>query len=282
MPNPVTVHSRPTSRRARPRTLLSLAIAAALGAAAPLPALAQTGGAPQPAAQPSDQRQFNIQGGPLDAVLNRFALEAGIDLSVSTDLTRGKTNPGLQGPYSVEQALRTLLAGSGLSYRFASKNRVTLVATQAGGGPMLLDPIQVTGWSTSVTEGYRPTRLTSATKTDSFITDIPMTVSVVSADVIEDQNATSVAEALKNTASVEASANFANVSVQEEFTVRGFENSFVNVNGMERRSTGPLSVANIESIEVVKGLRHCWPDRWRLEALSISRPNVHRLKRVTK
>jgi len=208
MPTCVLAPSRPTSRRAPSRTLLSLSIAAALGTAAPLPALAQSGDAAQPVAETSQQRQFNIEGGPLDAVLNRFALDAGMDLSVSTDLTRGKTSPGLQGRYSVEQALRTLLAGSGLSYGFAGENRVTLVAAQEGDGPMRLGPIRVEGTaeapppSQDPVEGYKADFATTATRTPLPIRETPASIGVVTEDFIEDTGATSRDEALEQVSGV--------------------------------------------------------------------------------
>lgn len=247
MPTPVSACSRPTSRRAQPRTLLSLAIAAALGTAAPLPALAQTGDAAQPAEQTSEQRQFNIEGGPLDAVLNRFALEAGIDLSVSTDLTRGKTSPGLQGRYSVEQALRTLLAGSGLSYRFAGENRVTLVAAQAGDGPMRLDPIQVSGGASGYSASY-----TLTGRLGNRLEDSPQSISVISGSLIEQQDPNTMTDLVLNNASVQPGDNY-----QAPFKVRGF-NATLASDGV-RRSFGLSNnsrfnqTANLERVEIIKG-----------------------------
>lgn len=197
---------------------------------------------------------FNIPPQPLPQAIADFSAVTGIQVLYTDQNLSDHTAPAVQGTYSVSEALNQLFAGSGATYRFTGEDSVTVEKrTRSDDSPTTLSPIVVQGWSSSETRGYRPDSVNSATKTDSFIVDTPVAVSVVTADVIEDQNATSVGEALKNTPSVEAAANFANVSVQEEYTVRGFENSFVNVNGMERRSTGPLNVANIESIEVVKG-----------------------------
>jgi len=203
-------------------------------------------------AQSAEQQSYNIPAGPLSQSLNRFASQAGITLSFEPARVEGLRAPALQGSYSAQDGLRRLLAASGLEivpvsggYRVRSR--------QEDDGPLQMAPIQVQGWRSTATRGYRPAMISSATKTDSLIVDTPMSVSVVTADVIADQNATSVKEALRNVPGVEAGPNLANVSVQEEFTIRGFSNSFVNVNGVERRSTGPLSTANIESVEVVKG-----------------------------
>ncbi len=67
----------------------------------------------------SQARQYTIAAGNLDQVLNRFASEAGILLSVDAQLTEGKRSAGLQGRFDVSQGLERLLAGSGLQAVFA-------------------------------------------------------------------------------------------------------------------------------------------------------------------
>lgn len=119
--------------------------------------------------------------------------------------------------------------------------------------PVELDDISVLGWRPSDTLGYLADMLSSATKTENRLIDTAMSVSVITEALIIDQNALSLDEALRNVAGVGVGPNAANVSVQEEFTIRGFESSLVRLNGVQRRSTGPLSTANIESIEVIKG-----------------------------
>ncbi|MDX1635192.1 MAG: TonB-dependent receptor [Marinobacter sp.] len=244
----LSTRSRPQTYRAGRLSLIAVGVAVALGTATPMIAMAQAGGTTEQAGA----QQFNIQGGALDAVLNRFALAAGIELSVASDLTRGKTSPGLQGQYSVEQGLRTLLRGTGLSYSFVDRNRVTLTRAQEN-DPVQLDAIVVEGWRPSATEGYRAPLISSATKTGEFLVDVPASVSVVTEELIEDQNARTVAEVLRNVPGVGTGPNAANVSVQEEVTIRGFDASLVRINGVQRRSTGPLGLANVESVEVLKG-----------------------------
>jgi len=229
-------------------SLMALSVAAGLG-------VAGVGIAPPASAQQGQTQSISIPSQPLSAALLALAEQTGLEILFDTRLVEGLAAPAVQGNYTPEQALQRLLAGTDLRYRFSNGDTVTLAGadTQDGDGPMQLGPIMVEGWRTTATRGYRPDLISSATKTDSAIVDVPVAVSVVTEDVIADQNARSVREALRNVPGVEAGPNAANVSVQEEFTIRGFENSFVNVNGVERRSTGPLSVANIESIEVIKG-----------------------------
>lgn len=247
----MTFDRKNQSKRFKPS---ALAAAIALVMAPSLPAVAQDSMGPSAQTEQTETTyDFSISSKPLPQAITDFSAVTGVLVLYTDQNLSDLEAPAVQGTYSVRQALDQLFANSGVTYRFTGEDSVTVERVAQDDGPETLSPLVVQGWSSSATRGYRPDSVNSATKTDSFIVDTPVAVSVVTADVIEDQNATSVGEALRNTPSVESAANFANVSVQEEFTVRGFENSFVNVNGMERRSTGPLNTANIASIEVVKG-----------------------------
>jgi iron complex outermembrane recepter protein len=209
-------------------------------------------GQPTPGAA---QQTFAIPPQPLSSALTQFGRQAGVQIAVDTSLVAGLQTPGVQGRYTPEQALRQLLAGTGLQYRFPDANTVTIErAVEADGeGPLQLAPITVEGWRPSSARGYRPKFVSSATKTEAPLVDVPASVSVVTREVIRDQNARTVAQALRNVAGVVPGPNAANVSVQESFTIRGFTSSLVRLNGVQRRSTGPLSAANIDSVEVLKG-----------------------------
>ena len=69
------------------------------------------------AAQSEATQYFDIPAGSLDQVLNRFALDAGIELYLDAALTQSRQSAGLQGSFSVDQGLQQLLANSGLSAR---------------------------------------------------------------------------------------------------------------------------------------------------------------------
>jgi iron complex outermembrane recepter protein len=231
------------------RLAAAVLLALALALAAPLPAQAQDAPAPPSAMETS--QYFSIPAGPLEQSLNRLASEARISLSYPPALVAGRQAPALQGEYTPANALRALLAGSDLTYRYSGPDSVVLSARPAG--PMTVAPIRVEGWRPSRNTGYRAEWLSSAMKTDAPLVDTPASVAVVPEAVIRDQNARTVEEALRNVAGVGAGPNAANVSVQESFSIRGFNSLLIRVNGVQRRSTGPLSLANVESVEVLKG-----------------------------
>ncbi len=229
------------------RSPLRFAVAVA-GTLLAAPAVSVAASAPQSVSMPAMS---------LDRAVTELAAQTGLNVGGDAGLLRGKTSPPLDGTYTPTEALNLLLRGSGVTFEVVGDNAVTLLRQNAdgggGGGPLALEPLIVEGWRTSEVEGFRSQEISSATKTNEAIADTPASVNVITRDVIEAQNARSVQDALRNVPGVTPGPNQGNISVQQEFSIRGFESSLVSVNGVERRSTGSLSLANVESVEVLKG-----------------------------
>jgi iron complex outermembrane receptor protein len=105
------------------------------------------------AAPPVEQAQaarviaFNIPPQDLDTAMTRLADQAGIRLlGASSDLAGKRTN-GLTGNFTVTQALNTMLAGSGVGWRFSDANTVLLERLPQSSGALQVDPLQVQGYS---------------------------------------------------------------------------------------------------------------------------------------
>ena len=124
-------------------------------------------------------------------------------------------------------------------------------------GPLELDAISVTSEYESPTgpvKGYRATRSSSATKTDTAIRDIPQSISVIPASVLKDLGSTSVERALDYAGGVSKQNNFGGLTLYE-YSVRGFTTSEFYTDGFSANRGYPSTpdVANIERIEVLKG-----------------------------
>jgi len=228
------------------RSASALTLAAAIATAGALP------GAPAHA-QENAPMALELTAQPLAEALTELGAETGVQVSFDPALVRGREAPAIAGELTVPEALRRLLAGTDLTFRQSGDGSITILQNTAKDGAVTLDPINVSGWRQSSTRGYRAEVISSATKTEELLVDVPASVSVVTEALIDDQAATTVTEALRNVPGVGVGPNPANVSVQEEVTIRGFESALVRVNGVQRRSTGPLSLANVASIEVLKG-----------------------------
>jgi len=108
-----------------------------------------TGQAEKPTAS-SDSRSFNIAPQPLYSALSALAEQSGVQFVYNSELVKGLNSPGLSGEYSLEVALKRLLAGSGIAYRFNTGNTVTLekmavVEPQSAIGATTLPSVTVTG-----------------------------------------------------------------------------------------------------------------------------------------
>jgi iron complex outermembrane receptor protein len=123
--------------------------------------------------------------------------------------------------------------------------------------PLELDAISVTSDYESPTgpvNGYRATRSSSATKTDTAIRDIPQAISVVPASVLKDLGSSSVERALDFAGGVSKQNNFGGLTLYE-YSVRGFTTSEFYKDGFSANRGYPSTpdAANIERIEVLKG-----------------------------
>lgn len=120
------------------RSLLAgLALVPILSAPLTLPACAQ------------DTRAFEIAGGPLDAALDAYARQAGVQLLYTAETVSGLTTRGVRGRHPPEAALERLLEGSGVSWTRSRPGVFVLRRSGSGQqvleGPVTLDEVVVTG-----------------------------------------------------------------------------------------------------------------------------------------
>lgn len=100
-------------------------------------------------------------------------------------------------------------------------------------------------------EGYNPPNAVSATRTEAPLRDIPQTVNVVTADVMRDQHATSMQDALKNVPGVSFSTGDGQ---RDQVSIRGFSaiaDQFVD--GIRDDARYFRDLSNVDRVEVIKG-----------------------------
>ena len=103
---------------------------------------------------------------------------------------------------------------------------------------------------------YKPKRATSATKTDADIMEIPQVVNVVPAQVLIDQQARSLDDALKNVSGITMGNNFGHTA--DSLFIRGFGGGFFGASsgilrdGLRSQSSRNFSITT-ERVEVLKG-----------------------------
>ena len=123
-----------------------VAVVAAAGsiAAFQAPALAQSPRLSEQA-QSAPAVTFNIPSQPLAQALTTLGQQAGLQFAVTASVVAGKTSMSVAGAMTAEQALRLMLSGTGVSYRFTSPTSVTLSGAADTSGALQLDPVQVQG-----------------------------------------------------------------------------------------------------------------------------------------
>jgi iron complex outermembrane recepter protein len=76
---------------------------------------------------------LRITAQPLDEALQEFSRQSGMQVIFFSSLTHGIQSPGVRGKYTVAEALKELLAGSGLSFRMINARTVEIRKASAPG-----------------------------------------------------------------------------------------------------------------------------------------------------
>jgi iron complex outermembrane receptor protein len=63
---------------------------------------------------------------PLDEALQEFARQSGVQIIFFSKVAEGVRSPGANGRYTLDEAMKTLLAGSGLSFRIINSRTVEI------------------------------------------------------------------------------------------------------------------------------------------------------------
>ena len=201
-----------------------------------------------------------IAAGPLGSALSSFAERAGITLSFSPEDVRGLNTQGLAQGGSLEDGLATLLKGSGL---VAHKTGSGFVVLRGADTTLQLAPTSIE--STAVqsafapVSGYFASNASSATKSDRPILETAQSISVVTAQQIDDRKVNKVEDAVAYAAGVRVGSSGLDPRF-DNIQVRGFETTIAAdfLDGLRQPGSGWLSLYsteayNLERIEVLKG-----------------------------
>ncbi len=181
---------------------------------------------------------FDIPAGSLGEVVPAFERASGIRLDLAADAIAMIYSPGVRGTFTVADALARILAGTSLSYRFTPPS-VAAVGFRSAGATV------------DVTAPYQ--RLESP-KYTAPLTEQPQTITVVPADLLDEQGATTLRDALRNVSGITFQAGEGGTPAGDQLTIRGFSaRTDMFIDG--GRDTGGYArdTFNLEQIEVAKG-----------------------------
>lgn len=206
-------------------------------------------------------RNYDIPAGPLAGALLSFAQQAGIQLSVDAELTAGLNSKGLHGQHSIASALAALLGGTGLEAVHRGGNEYTLRKLPVQQGDTTLAPVTVTAggerenaWGP--VKGYVAKRSATATLTDTPLNEIPQSISVITAEQMQDRNVQNIQETLRYTAGVHADV-YGLDNRGDWFNLRGGSQGSTLLDGMRSPDTGYGKIRDepfaFERVEVLRG-----------------------------
>lgn len=181
--------------------------------------------------------RFEIAAGPLGTVLAAFEKAAGVDAVIQEPRLRGVSSPGVNGLYTVEQALQELLAGTEITYRFDGPRTVRLDVAVA-------ETIDVTASPGPASPKYTEPLL-----------DTPQTLTVIPQRLIQEQGASTLRDVLRNVTGISIQAGEGGGGLPgDNLSIRGFAaRNDIFVDGVRDFGAYSRDPFNIEQIEVVKG-----------------------------
>ncbi|MGJ3257145.1 MAG: TonB-dependent siderophore receptor [Alcanivorax sp.] len=247
----MTVGSSMSAAARRPLAVPLSALCLSVSLAVSQPTQAQEVNAEPATQNRTEARQYNITAQSLGEALIQFGQQSDLEVTASSALVSGKQGNAINGRLSSRQALRELLAGTGLTYRLEN-GMVTLRQEKANE----LSAVTVsTSWqtATSAVEGYTATRSATGTKTDTPIIETAASVQVVPRDIIDEQQAINLKDVYENISGVQQAGNTLNAQSEVLPIIRGFESPVLLRNGLRATSAGAVDLVNVERVEVLKG-----------------------------
>lgn len=215
----------------------------------------------------SQQFTFNIAAKPVTQAVNDIGRVTGLSVVFRENQAIAKTGRAVRGTMTANQALATLLEGTGLVYRFSNATTVQIydpaVASANGAainadGSTVLEPIVIRGDRQNA-NSFVASRSTGATKTDAPLVEVPQSVSVVSRKQMEVQNAQSVSEVLRYVPGVTIETYGPDPKGYDWILMRGFNAQATSsyLDGLRQVSSSysffRADPYQLESVEVLRG-----------------------------
>jgi len=223
--------------------------------------------------------QLDIPPGTLQAALFEISAKAGVSLKFEPDAVRNKRVQGAKGAYTVGQALEAVLKDSGLQARRVSDTVYSIEPARLMPTPAVtpapppaqaparsvapksednvLHTVVIVGAST---QEYVASRATTSTRTKTALGETPQTLDIVTRAMLDQQQATSIGDALRRIPGVSLTGD---TGVRSQAYIRGMA-APVAVNGTTDGASGvsgagagssglSVPLVAVQGIEVLKG-----------------------------
>lgn len=184
-------------------------------------------------------RRYEIAAGALREVLARFEETAQEKVTVPGDEVLLINSDGVNGTFTPEGALKRILAGTSLQYRFEADGSISLHFVAAASSVDVYD--------------LSPGLEASMPKFQAPLLDLPQTASVVSKRTMEQQGSTTLRDALRNVAGISLAAGEGGAQ-GDNLTIRGFTaRNDLFIDGMRDFGSYYRDPFNTSELEVLQG-----------------------------
>lgn len=241
----------------RPTLLAALLIGTTLPLLPTLtgPAFAQTAG---------QEFSLSIPAQPLPQALAALADRTGLQVFYSSEAAYDLRSNAVNGTYSADQALSQMLAGTGATARRVGQNGVTISvagepaaagAMVAPEGSIMLDTIsiQASGLSTERSGSYSTGAASIAGGAES-LKEVPQSVTVLTQEVLQDQNLTMMSDAMRKTTGIVVTQGQGG---ETSFYSRGFQIKNYQIDGLgtsyDSTYTPDFDLVMYDRLEVLRG-----------------------------
>lgn len=153
--------------------------------------------APAPAQAQETPISISLPAQPLGNALVQLANQYTLQLAYAPEIVSGLSAPAISGNLTADQALQRLLAGTGIEFQRHGGN-VSLSRPRSDSAAQLA-PVTVSGRQDATTEGSGSYAANSITlhKGSESIKDIPQSITVMTRQLMEDQQLTTISEVME-------------------------------------------------------------------------------------
>ncbi len=245
----MNAHKLPFVGKPRPLVLaLSIAYAGTF-LAMPINAHAQSASA---AAVTSN---YALEKAALEQTLLSIGRQSGRTIVFDPALVRSLSAAPVKGTLTAEDAVRAALQGTGLALAIKADGTLSVIALAAQAASAIepiatLKAITVVAQRDQAETSFKVDRSSTSTRSDSDLMDVPASVTVITAKVLESQQATSVEDAISQVAGVIYTKSPQGTPT---FSIRGFGQTSALSNGLMSSAASNSSIFGVERIEVLKG-----------------------------
>jgi outer membrane receptor protein involved in Fe transport len=163
---------------------------------------------------------FDIPSQDLGKALRTFGRVSRQPVSFNSGLTRGKRSAQIKGSYTVDDGLRALLGGSGLSFTRGASGVLMVTSTTAMAAPAAQGGPLVAQASDSADEASETDIVVTAQKKTELLKNVPASVTAVTADTMQDIGAAKLEDYVGKIPALTVS-NVSMASASTQITIRG-------------------------------------------------------------